>query len=54
MSATAILLMAIAIILVWGGLVAAIVALRALPQPEVQVDEKGNVIDDPSLGTGTW
>ncbi|MBR5951403.1 MAG: methionine/alanine import family NSS transporter small subunit [Actinomycetaceae bacterium] len=54
MSATAILLMAIAIILVWGGLVAAIVALRTLPEPEVQVDVNGNVIDDPSLGNSIW
>ena len=54
MTATSIVLMVIAILLVWGGLVAGIVALRSLEAPEVQLDERGNVIDDPSLEAGAW
>lgn len=54
MSAISIVLMVISIVLVWGGLVAAIVALRTLPEPDVELDSNGNVIDDPSLGTGIW
>lgn len=54
MTSVSILLMVIAILLVWGGLVAAIVALRILPEPEVELDANGNVIDDPSLGTDIW
>lgn len=42
MSASAVALMAVTILLVWGGLVASIVALRTLPVPdadEVEVEE---------------
>ncbi|MBP3223302.1 MAG: methionine/alanine import family NSS transporter small subunit [Actinomycetaceae bacterium] len=37
MTATSITLMLIAIVLVWGGLIAAIVGLRAFPQPDPEV-----------------
>ena len=54
MTAVAIVMMIVSILLVWGGLVASIVALRSLESPEVQVDDNGNVIDNPALGTGIW
>ncbi|QWW20422.1 methionine/alanine import family NSS transporter small subunit [Schaalia sp. 19OD2882] len=43
MSAVAVFMMAITILLVWGGLVASIVALRVLPVPEAspEIDAEG-------------
>lgn len=54
MTPQAIVLMAVAILVVWGGLVAAIVALRTLEEPEVELDSNGYVIDDPSIEAGLW
>ena len=51
MTASAIILMVVAIILVWGGLVASIVALVVLPQSDVELDEYSNVIPDTTQGT---
>ena len=51
MTPEAIILMVVAIVLVWGGLVASIVALVVLPQRDVEVDEHGNVIPDMTQGT---
>ena len=54
MTPQAVILMLVAILVVWGGLVAAIVALRALKDPEVEVDANGYVVDNPSFEQGIW
>ncbi len=50
MTASAILLMVLAIILVWGGLAASMALLFVLDDPEVELDSLGNVVDQPLPG----
>lgn len=54
MTPNAIILMVVSILLVWGGLVASVVLLRTLPAPEPELDENGNVIDDPQAAIASW
>ncbi|MFH0520212.1 methionine/alanine import family NSS transporter small subunit [Streptomyces sp. M41] len=41
MSTSAVVMMIIAMVIVWGGLILAIVRLRRLPDPGPEPDEKG-------------
>lgn len=50
MNASAVIMMIIAIVLVWGGLVAALIHLRRNPDPE-DTDEPGVPVED-STPTG--